>query len=99
MRWLGGRESENVEDRRGMGGGGFPVGITGGVGAIVVLIVGLFLGIDPSTLMAVLNGYAPDTQSDSRQADQPGYGSRRGAQHGRLSGLDPLGNHPSECGK
>ena len=76
MRWLGDRESENVEDRRGMGGG-FPVGITGGVGAIVVLIVGLFLGIDPSTLMAVLNGYAPDTPSDSRQVDQPGYGSSR----------------------
>src|SRR6185295_6731636 len=58
MRWLGGRESENVEDRRGAGGG-FPVGITGGVGAIVVLVIGLFLGIDPSTLMAVLNAYAP----------------------------------------
>ena len=76
MRWLGDRESENVEDRRGRGGG-FPVGITGGVGAIVVLVVGLFLGIDPSTLMAVLNGYAPDTGTDSRQADQPGYGSSR----------------------
>jgi predicted metalloprotease len=76
MRWLGDRESENVEDRRSMGGG-FPVGITGGVGAIVVLIIGLFLGIDPSTLMAVLNGNAPDTPADSRQVDQPGYGSSR----------------------
>jgi uncharacterized protein len=76
MRWLGGRESENVEDRRGVGGG-FPVGISGGVGAIVVLIVGLFLGIDPSTLMAVLNGHAPDAQTDDRQIDQPGYGSSR----------------------
>src|SRR5918994_597099 len=73
MRWLGGRESANVEDRRGMGGG-FPVGISGGVGAIIVVVVGLFLGIDPSTLMAVLNGYAPDAQTD---ADQPGYGSSR----------------------
>jgi predicted metalloprotease len=76
MRWLGDRESENVEDRR-SAGGGFPVGITGGVGAIVVLIVGLFLGIDPSTLMALLNGNAPGTQTDSRQVDQPGYGSAR----------------------
>lgn len=76
MRWLGGRESENVEDRRGMGGG-FPVGIGGGVGAIIVLIVGLFLGIDPSTLMAVLNGYPPDAQTDSRRVDRPGYGSSR----------------------
>jgi uncharacterized protein len=76
MRWLGDRESENVEDRRGMGGG-FPVGISGGIGAIVVLIVGLFLGIDPSTLMAVLNGGAPDAQTNDRQVDQPGYGSSR----------------------
>jgi uncharacterized protein len=76
MRWLGDRESENVEDRRGMGGG-FPVGISGGIGAILVLIVGLFLGIDPSTLMAVLNGGAPDAQTNDRQVDQPGYGSSR----------------------
>jgi predicted metalloprotease len=76
MRWLGGRESANVEDRRGMGGGS-AVGIGGGVGAIVVVIIGLFFGIDPSTLMAVLNGYAPDTPADSRQVDQPGYGSSR----------------------
>src|SRR5688572_4836618 len=75
MRWLGGRESANVEDRRGMGGGS--VAGIGGVGAILVVIVGLFLGIDPSTLMAVLNGYPPDAQTDSRQVDQPGQGSSR----------------------
>ena len=39
MRWIGDRESENVEDRRGVGGG-LPVGI-GGIGAIVVVLVGL----------------------------------------------------------
>jgi len=51
MRWIGDRESENVEDRRGVGGG-LPVGI-GGIGAIVVVLVGLFLGVDPSTLLAL----------------------------------------------
>ena len=58
MRWIGDRESENIEDRR---GGGMPmaVGGIGGLGAIIVLVVGLFLGIDPSTLMAVLNGGDP----------------------------------------
>jgi uncharacterized protein len=75
MRWLGGRESANVEDRRGMGGGS--VAGIGGVGAILVVIVGMFLGIDPSTLMAVLNGYPPDAQTDSRQVDQPSHGSSR----------------------
>jgi hypothetical protein len=51
MRWIGDRESENIEDRRGASGG-FPVGI-GGIGAIVVVLVGLFLGVDPSTLLAL----------------------------------------------
>ena len=55
-----------------------PVGIGGGVGAIVVVIIGLFLGIDPSTLMAVLNGAAPDAP-DRQPASRPasGYGSSR----------------------
>ena len=42
MRWIGGRESENVEDRRGIGG--VPAGI-GGIGAIAVVLLGLFFGI------------------------------------------------------
>jgi predicted metalloprotease len=76
MRWLGGRESQNIEDRR--GAGGFPVGVGGGVGAIIVVIVGLFLGIDPSMLMALLNGYEPTEQTQTGpQPDQAGYGSSR----------------------
>ena len=55
MRWDGDRESANVEDRRGGGGGGFPMRI-GGLGAIIVLIGGLLLGVDPSTLLSLLNG-------------------------------------------
>ena len=54
MRWIGDRESENIEDRRGVGRA-LPVGI-GGIGAIVVVLVGLFLGVDPSTLLALLSG-------------------------------------------
>jgi predicted metalloprotease len=76
MRWLGGRESANVEDRRGMGGGS-AVGIGGGVGAIVIVLIGLFFGIDPSTLMAVLNGQAPDAPTDTRRVDDPRYGPSR----------------------
>jgi predicted metalloprotease len=69
MRWIGGRESENVEDRRGIGG--VPAGI-GGIGAIVVVLVGLFFGIDPSVLLALLNGDDTTQQSDDR-----GFGSSR----------------------
>jgi uncharacterized protein len=88
MRWIGDRESENIEDRRG-GGGSMPMAIggIGGIGAIIVIVVGLFLGIDPSTLMAVLSGdQLPPQQTDTRLPQQPadprpvddrGYGSSR----------------------
>ncbi|KAA0593821.1 putative metalloprotease [Azospirillum lipoferum] len=67
MRWQGGRESENVEDRRGQGGfggGGFGGGFGGrgggirigrgglGIGgAIVLLVVSMVLGVDPTVLL------------------------------------------------
>jgi uncharacterized protein len=78
MRWIGDRESENIEDRR---GSGMPmaVGGIGGIGAIIVIVVGLFLGIDPSTLMALLNGdQLPQQQADTRSADPGGPGSGGG---------------------
>ena len=43
MRWIGDRESENIEDRRGGGGMPLAVGGIGGIGAIIVIVVGLFL--------------------------------------------------------
>jgi uncharacterized protein len=85
MRWIGDRESENVEDRRG-GGGGLPLGI-GGVGAIVVLLVGLFLGVDPSTLLALLSGDGTQQQTATRRADDDAYGSSRMPEAGRA---DPM---------
>jgi predicted metalloprotease len=86
MRWIGDRESENIEDRRGGGGMPLAVGGIGGIGAIIVIIVGLFLGVDPSTLMAVLSGDQLPQQTDTRMPQQPtdtqsvdnrGYGSSR----------------------
>jgi hypothetical protein len=89
MRWIGDRESENIEDRRGGGGMPMAVGGIGGIGALIVLVVGLFLGIDPSTLMSMLNGgdpSMPQQQTDTRMPQQPpdtqsadnrGYGTSR----------------------
>lgn len=49
MRWLGGRESSNVEDRRGIGAGGLAIG--GGLVGVIILVIRFFLsGGDPSTL-------------------------------------------------
>jgi predicted metalloprotease len=55
MRWGDFRQSGNVEDRRGMGGGGMRVG--GGLGIAGVLIVGLIswaTGLDPRMIMGGL---------------------------------------------
>src|SRR5215472_16127397 len=55
MRWQMGRRSDNIEDRRGIGVGGVAVG--GGIGTVVLVLVALFLGVDPSV---VLQGGGPD---------------------------------------
>jgi predicted metalloprotease len=49
MRWEGRRQSENVEDRRGRGGGGLAIG--GGLGTLLLLLVVWFLGGDPTQLL------------------------------------------------
>ncbi len=58
MQWRGRRGSSNIEDRRSMGsgrigggGGAVRVGGLGGAGAIVVVLLALFFGIDPSQLL------------------------------------------------
>ncbi|MCX7289438.1 MAG: neutral zinc metallopeptidase [Rhodobacterales bacterium] len=54
MDWRGRRGSSNIEDRRqSSGGGGRTVraGGVGGVGLIVVVLLALFLGVDPSQLL------------------------------------------------
>jgi uncharacterized protein len=49
MRWSGRRQSENIEDRRGMSAGKLVVG--GGLGSVVLLIIALLFGVDPSALV------------------------------------------------
>ena len=48
MRWMGERESGNIEDRRGMSGGGIAAG--GGLLGLIVLVVSLLTGHDPGSL-------------------------------------------------
>ncbi|HRY32051.1 MAG TPA: neutral zinc metallopeptidase [Bacteroidales bacterium] len=49
MRWKGLRQSENVEDRRGMSGRKIAFG--GGIGTIVIVLIVLFLGGDPGQIL------------------------------------------------
>lgn len=67
MRWSGGRRSDNVEDRRGMSVGRKAVG--GGIGTIILALVAMYFGIDPSV---VLQGGAPLTApTQTEQAAKP----------------------------
>jgi len=71
MKWEGNRESDNVEDRRGSGGGG-GFGIGGksiGIGGVIVaLIISYVFGINPSTVLSLMSGGGVPVQ---QQADGP----------------------------
>lgn len=58
MDWKGRRGSGNIEDRRSQGGGrsAARVGGVGGVGAIIVVLLAMFLGVDPSQLLGPNGG-------------------------------------------
>lgn len=62
MRWRGHRESKNVEDRRGMSTSG-KVFAGGGIGAIIIALLSMFLGVDLSGLIGTDIG----TQSNAPQ--------------------------------
>ena len=51
MRWTSGRRSENVEDRRGFHVSRRAAG--GGIGTIVLVLVALYFGVDPSVFLSV----------------------------------------------
>ncbi len=52
MRWRDGRQSDNIEDRRGMSiPRGAKIGGIGGLGLLAVVLIGMFLGIDPTVLL------------------------------------------------
>jgi predicted metalloprotease len=61
MRWIGGRESDNIEDRRGIPMGRGVVG--GGLGTLAVILIAMFFGVDPSTLLDTGDSGAPTEQS------------------------------------
>lgn len=70
MKWQGRRGSDNIEDRRRMGGGGV---VSGGVGVLAVLLIGYFLGIDVTPLLngggGMIQGNAEITEADQRAAE------------------------------
>ena len=69
MLWKGQRQSDNVEDRRGMSGGGMAIG--GGLGGIVVLVIALLLGADPRQLLEQSRGVDPSTGTTTSRPTNP----------------------------
>ncbi|MEN3976567.1 neutral zinc metallopeptidase [Emcibacter sp. SYSU 3D8] len=79
MRWRGRRESSNIEDMRGQGstgrrglrmpgsgGGGGKLGI---IGTIVVVLAGLYFGVDPSVFLG--GGGAPQAPAHTVDTSSP----------------------------
>ena len=64
MRWERGRRSDNIEDRRGMRVGRRGLA-GGGIGAIVLALVAMYFGVDPSVVLNQAGNMAPT------QAEQP----------------------------
>lgn len=60
MRWNRSRASENVEDRRGQGGGGGKfVGRSIGLGTVAIAVIAMLLGVDPSIVLNLAGGLNP----------------------------------------
>lgn len=69
MLWKGQRQSDNVEDRRGISGGGMAIG--GGLGGIVLLVIALLLGADPRQLLEQSRGVEPSSGTTTSRPANP----------------------------
>jgi len=68
MRWRGERQSDNVEDRRGMSiSRGAKVGGIGGIGLIAIMVISMFMGVDPTSILQVVQ---QNTQSSPVSVEQ-----------------------------
>lgn len=65
MKWEGRQESENVEDRRGLGKTGMAIG---GAGGIIVIILALIFGFDPQPILRFLGQVPGGAVQDDRPA-------------------------------
>lgn len=66
MKWIGRRQSDNVEDRRGMSSGGKTV-VGGGIIGIIILLVNAFGGENAQLITPVLEQFnQQSTQTESR---------------------------------
>jgi predicted metalloprotease len=67
MKWRGGRRSSNVEDRRGQRSA--PKLLGGGLGTIVVILVAMYFGVDPTPLLEGMQTSGQTSTSGTRPRD------------------------------
>jgi len=70
MRWEHGRRSDNIEDRRGMRIGGKGL-VGGGIGAIVLALVAMYFGVDPSVVLNQAGNLAPAQEEQQPASFSP----------------------------
>ncbi len=67
MRWKGGRRSKNIEDRRSAKGRGGLLG--GGLGTIVIILIAMYFGVDPTPLLQGLQDSGGSSQGTRPTAE------------------------------
>jgi predicted metalloprotease len=69
MRWRGERQSDNVEDRRGMSvSRGAKVGGISGLGLVAIVVVSLLLGVDPTMVLQQVGQSLPSSTTIEESA-------------------------------
>jgi len=64
MRWKSGRRSANIEDRRGLR---LSKGVKrGGIGTLVLVLVGLYFGVDPSVMLQITGQQGGSVQQQTK---------------------------------
>jgi len=67
MRWIGRRESSNVDDRRGLSTGGMVAG--GGILGVIILLLNMFLGGGDASQLPDLSGQQQQLSPEQQAAD------------------------------
>jgi predicted metalloprotease len=72
MRWRGERESDNVEDRRGMAvSRGVKIGGISGLGLVVVVVISMVAGVDPTQILQQVSTTQVSTVPGGQQTGTP----------------------------
>lgn len=70
MKWRTGRKSENIEDRRSSGISGKAAGGIGGLGILLLLLISMFLGVDPGQIIQGIDSTGASSQGSQMSTEE-----------------------------